>query len=339
MTEKLVICCSEIDSATWRWVAPYFPDLTWEFVACKSRFGRGLQNFVNLGRLSAALKSVRLARRNKGAVLVTHGPTLAAWCALFARLLGVDVPILAHSFNFVALPGRLKLVVFRFALARVRHFVVFSQVEREVYAAAFHLPIERFEFLHWSVQPPAVASPDDPVEAGNYVAAIGGNARDYPTLIEAARELPDVRFVLVVRPENLAGLKVPQNMSVHCNIGFGEAMNILYHARFMALPLNDAQVPCGHVTLVAAMHLGKAMVVTDSRGVRDYVFDGENALLVEPKSPAALAAAIRRLWDDREFCGRLAEHGRLFAAKSCTEGQVAVQFGGFLHELVAGRPQ
>ena len=81
------------------------------------------------------------------------------------------------------------------------------------------------------------------------------------------------------------------------------------------------------------------MVVTDSRGVRDYVFDGENALLVEPKSPAALAAAIRRLWDDREFCGRLAEHGRLFAAKSCTEGQVAVQFGGFLHELVAGRPQ
>ena len=32
-------------------------------------------------------------------------------------------------------------------------------------------------------------------------------------------------------------------------------MSVLLHSRFMVLPLLTSDVPCGHVTLVAAMHL------------------------------------------------------------------------------------
>ena len=133
------------------------------------------------------------------------------------------------------------------------------------------------------------------MEQGDYVCAIGGNARDYGTLIEAARLMPHIRFVCVIRPNSLRGLDIPTNVAVHTNLPFGQAMNILAHSRFMALPLLHSQVPCGHVTMVAAMHLGKAFVITDSEGVRDYVQDGYNAIAVPPGSAGALVDATERL--------------------------------------------
>ncbi len=44
-------------------------------------------------------------------------------------------------------------------------------------------------------------------------------------------------------------------------------------------------MPCGHVTLVSAMHLGKAFVISNSSGVKDYVQHGENAIVCEAFSP------------------------------------------------------
>ena len=126
--------------------------------------------------------------------------------------------------------------------------------------------------------------------------AIGGNARDYGTLLEAARLTPQIRFVCVVRPNSLRSLDIPSNVTVHTNLPSGQAMNILLHSRFMVLPLLHSEVPCGHVTIVAAMHLGKAFVITDSEGVRDYVQDGHNAMTIPARSAAALAEATERLW-------------------------------------------
>src|SRR3546814_15688074 len=61
----------------------------------------------------------------------------------------------------------------------------------------------------WGVQPPFVQDPDIPRVSGDYIGAIGGNARDYPTLVAAARQMPEVTFVLVARPENLRNLDLP----------------------------------------------------------------------------------------------------------------------------------
>jgi glycosyltransferase involved in cell wall biosynthesis len=136
--------------------------------------------------------------------------------------------------------------------------------------------------------------------------------------------------VLVVRPENLAGLELPQNVSFHTNTSFGKAMNVLLHSRFMVLPLTVGDVPCGHVTLVAAMHLGKAIVATNSAGIADYVRDRENALIVDPASAQALAEAMHILWQDADLCDRLGENGRSFARSECTDARIADHFFGFL---------
>lgn len=337
-----VVCCAEIYDPKWRWLEKPLESagVRLEFAHCVPRnaLERRSKRF-NLARLRGSLDAVRIARRTGAQVIVAHGPTLAAWCGLFARATGLDIPILAHTFNFTELPSPIKRPVFAWALSDIERFVVFSNVEKRLYAGAFHVPEERFDVVLWGAQPPEVETPDTAFEQGDYVAAIGGNARDYRTLLAAAEKLPEVRFVLVVRPESLEGLRVPPNVTVHVNIPYGRAMNVLLHSRFMVLPLVTSEVPCGHVTLVAAMHLGKAFVITDSAGVRDYVRDGDNALTVPVGSVSALTEATRRLWRDPELCRTLGENGRRFAATECTEASIARHFVAWLRraKVAAGQ--
>jgi glycosyltransferase involved in cell wall biosynthesis len=334
-----VVCCAEISNPNWRWLESSLADtgVHLEFARCIPKIALENNPYFNLARLRGSLEAVRLARRVGAKVLVAHGPTLAAWCSLLSHVLGLKISIVAHSFNFTMLPSRAKRLVFAFALPRINRFVVFSTVERDLYAKVFSLPTERFDVVLWGVRPPLVDTPETPLEQGDYVCALGGNARGYGTLIEAARRLPDLRFVLVVRPESLLGLNLPPNVTVHTNLPLGKAMNVLLHSRFMALPLVNSEVPCGHVTLVAAMHLGKGIVITDSAGVRDYVRHGDNALTVPAGSIDGLTAAISHLRDNPALCARLGENGQRFAARECTEERIAEHFRGWLraHNLVA----
>lgn len=331
----LVICCADFADLSWRWIEKPLSDtgIRFEFVRAVPRntIERRVR-LLNLARLRASLEAVRLAREKKAQVIVSIGPALAAWCALFARLFRVKVPVVAHSFNFTELPNAVKRRVFGRMLSNVDRFVVFSRLERSLYAKAFDLPEDHFEMIYWGVEPPDVSSPEAPLEAGDYVCAIGGNARDYGTLLESARLTPHIRFVCVVRPNSLRGLAVPPNVTVHTNLPTGQAMNMLLHSRFMVLPLLHSEVPCGHVTIVAAMHLGKAFIITDSEGVRDYVQDRHNAITIPPRSAEALADATERLWRSLVLCKNLGENGRRFARRECTEERIVQHFRAWLVE-------
>lgn len=58
---------------------------------------------------------------------------------------------------------------------------------------------------------------------------------------------------------------------------------------------------------------GLPVVAGNSGGVADVVRDGENGLLVDPESPAAIAAAIRRLLENPDEARRMGERGRALA--------------------------
>jgi len=63
-------------------------------------------------------------------------------------------------------------------------------------------------------------------------------------------------------------------------------------------------------TIREAMAMGRAVVATDSGGNRELVVDGEVGLVVPPRDPDALAAAIARLVDDPAFRRRLGTAAR-----------------------------
>jgi glycosyltransferase involved in cell wall biosynthesis len=99
----------------------------------------------------------------------------------------------------------------------------------------------------------------------------------------------------------------------------------------MVLPLAGAQVPCGHVTAVTAMHLGTAIVATDSAGLHDYLRDGTTAWLCSPHDEAALGRAVEAALTDVARARALAASARVWAAANCTEAQTVA----YLQSLLA----
>jgi glycosyltransferase involved in cell wall biosynthesis len=334
---KTIVCCSETADKDWTWIASEVSEAKFHFVSCFPRHWIERRGFFNLSRFRGAIEAVRLSKHVDADLLVAHGPALTAWCAIFSRFLRTPPILVSYAFNFAAMPGKLKTRVFSWALATVDRFFVFSTIEKQLYSQLFLLSKQKFEFIYWGVNPPPTDFP--PSVASDYVSAIGGNARDYFTLVEAARRLPAIRFVLVVRPHNLKGIDLPKNVTTRVNITFNESMRILFHSRFMVLPLINSEIPCGHVTIVAAMHLGKAMVVTASNGVSDYVKNDENAITIPPSDVGALVSGIERLWKNQEVCARLGSEGKLLAAQHCSEANVVDHFRKYLTSLQKNQSQ
>lgn len=78
----------------------------------------------------------------------------------------------------------------------------------------------------------------------------------------------------------------------------------------------------GHVPL-EAMATGIPAIVSRGAGVHEVLTDGETALLVDPKSPGAIADAAERLLKDPALYRKLVEQGRKFVEERITWGGYA----------------
>jgi len=335
MNERLLIaCCSPVPSLAWRWVSASFDSARydWRFFFTQPRNAwEKVARRPDLARIRACRELARCVARERAGLMVSHSPLVTCWSELLARRTrrrngGGDrgCPHLAFSFNFTHLPRHLRRGLMRRAFATVDRFVVFSEFERTLYAEYFGIPPEKIDRIPWGVEEPPPAGDSPPLMPGEYLCAVGSQARDYATLVDAMRQLPDVRLALVARPENVRGLSIPDNVTLFVNIPRGDVYNIVRSSRFMVLPLAHSQVPCGHVTLVTAMFLEKALLATESAGITDYVRTDPdspdcNGLFCPPADAGALAEAIGRMWNDPALCARLGAAGRRFALAHCTQ--------------------
>lgn len=80
---------------------------------------------------------------------------------------------------------------------------------------------------------------------------------------------------------------------------------------------------------------GTPVVASRVGGIPEFVEDGKAGLLVPPKSPAALADAIRRVWTDRELARRLGEYGRDHVVPRYTWDALADRLDSLYREVVA----
>lgn len=318
----------------WPWIEHLYhgqPAIEWRSVSTlRSAFTRHLPG-PHLGRVRAAFEVAAIMATRKADLLVSHGPYASYYLEAIARRFDHSVPHFAFSFNFTDIPEGLRLRAMRRAFAQTNRFFVFSNMERELYSTIFEVPVERFIFMRWGVAPP-ISRPGPRMIESPYVAAIGGEARDFDTLCEAARLLPRVPFVLVTRPASLDGMNLPSNMQVHVNLPWEKTWSLVAHADAALVPLRSSQTPNGHVTIVGGMHLGKAQVVTDSIGIRDYIEDGKNGLLVPPKDGRAFARAIECLLDDPALRESLGIAAQSFARTNCTENVTVETFRTHLVE-------
>jgi glycosyltransferase involved in cell wall biosynthesis len=182
--------------------------------------------------------------------------------------------------------------------------------------------------LRWGLEPECVSvlpnpAPDVPALppreelrrelafSGNTLVFAGrlGPQKALDVLLRALTGVPDVALVVAGDgPERAALERTSVELELDGRVSFLGAvprervLRLFRAADASVLPSGWENFP--H-TVVEALAMGCPVIATAVGGVPEVVHDGENGLLVAPRDPAALAAAIERFFADAELRARL----------------------------------
>jgi glycosyltransferase involved in cell wall biosynthesis len=189
----------------------------------------------------------------------------------------------------------------------------------------------RIEVVHYHADT-TFFLPEAPAPNGPILSVGDDEARDFASLAVALRGL-DVPVVLKTRrgvpeAESAANIKfVRQKLSAV------ELRALYAGSRFVVVPLANAIHASGVNTVVEAMAMGKAVIVSDSPGIRDYVRPDETCLTVPCGDVGALRRAIDRLVAEPATCDRLGANARHYVEAKLSHAVYAGNFAAALRRV------
>lgn len=198
---------------------------------------------------------------------------------------------------------RLKTACFRWIARRAHGVLTNSSGEVDLIARRFDLPEAKLRFVPMYT---TVATPGLREENDGTVVSIGRTLRDLPTLLAAAPSITAPIKIVAGRHDPIP-IPLPANVEVLREIPLEQTYDLLSRAAVAVAPLLPAERSTGQVFFFEAMAMGKPVVATRSIGTTDYLRDNDNALLIAPTQPQALADAVNRLLADPALARRLAE--------------------------------
>jgi glycosyltransferase involved in cell wall biosynthesis len=239
---------------------------------------------------------------------------------------GPAVLLLNYGFNtLLRNTSPVRKVVIRSSMRATTRLVCLARSQAEDAIALTGLEPERVPVVRLGIDAEFFAPA--PAEAGVDVLSVGKDlARDYATLATAVAPLP-IRAHFAAMPRNLAGVAVPDNVDValfdpwqlrRAYAGAG-CVVVAQHGD----DYHDGTEGGGLTALLEAMAMARPVVATDRGAIRDYVSDGEEALLVPPHDPSALRAAIERVLGDPVLAERLGAAARRRVERELTTQAMA----------------
>jgi glycosyltransferase involved in cell wall biosynthesis len=314
-----IVCASRCDAD--RVAGP----LTWDAMVANS--GLRLLGLHRSGRLElgAWRPLVELLRRERVAVLHSHMFGSNVWGTVLGRLARVPV-VVAHEHGWgMEAPPPLRRLLDRELIGRGSDaFVAVSEATR-----ARMTRLERVRPEHVVVIPNGIPTPT------------AGPVSDIRAELGIPESAPVIGTVAVLRPEKAIDVLIRAGAVLRRSVpdvriliaGDGGERGALEHL-IESLGLQDTVLLAGFradvaavlnvldvvvfsstsegspLSLLEAMAAGKPVVATRVGGVPEIIEDGVHGLLVDPRDPAALAAAVQRLLDDRDAAAAMAERAQ-----------------------------
>jgi glycosyltransferase involved in cell wall biosynthesis len=202
------------------------------------------------------------------------------------------------------------------ALSGVNLLFYLARVQKEDYKRSYPEIVKRTRFIHFGIDVDRFKS--EKPSAGNYIISFGYggiDTRDWPTLFEAFRKLSQKIELVVVgkkrfSKKELKGLPLPRGVRTIPFSPLEKLKQYIASSLFVILPLPYRAHAQGQVSLLGSMALGKAVIVTKTPGVIDYVKNGENALLYELANSFDLKEKIEFLLNNPSEIERLGANAK-----------------------------
>ena len=199
----------------------------------------------------------------------------------------------------------IKFKILRWLISEVDGIVCLSNSQKEFLENTFPFLRGRVFFAPLGVdttyyQPKYEGRKDFLLAAGR------DNGRDYKTVVEAARLLPNQAFEIVCSPRNLEGvIDIPKNVTVHFDLPIAELNKKYQEAALLLLITHadnflDGSDCSGQTVLLDAMASGLPVIVSRKKYLSDYVEQGKEVCLVDFYAPQDVAEKVQSLSDPQK---------------------------------------
>lgn len=252
--------------------------------------------------------------------------------SLFRSLLKIESPVHvildSSSLPFIASTPMLKIM--RFTASSITKIICYTRLQRDFWnnrvassiATFFPLGVDTKKYF-------------PTMESSDYIFSCGRTARDFPTLISAAKT-DNYWFIIVTGKDSktgktgIGGIPIPKNVKVYFEIPSSQYDTLLSKSKFVILPLKNVPYECGLSVLLHSMSMGKTVIVTRTASTVDYVVDGETGIFVQPYDINDMREKIRYLLENPKKLDEIGVKGRMAAESLFSEQIMAKNFAKVL---------
>ncbi len=274
------------------------------------------------GGLDAALAWMAFGRRHEYSAIFSNGENVGVPLALL--MAGVSGGPRHVTIGHRLSTGK-KQVFFTTLKAqrRLDKIFVYAKSQEEWAISRLGIAPEKLALIPFHADarfyrplPEAAVAPDQ-------ICSAGLEWRDYPTLIDAVRTMPELSVKLAAaspwskHDNETAGRTLPPNVDAR-RYSYAELRDLYAASSFVVVPIKETDFQAGVTTILEAMAMGKAVIATRTSGQTDVITDGENGLSVAPGDVAGWREAICRLRGDGALRARLGANARRWVEENAT---------------------
>jgi glycosyltransferase involved in cell wall biosynthesis len=281
---------------------------TMDYYALQSRLQADLADYAVVDADTHPLVGVaRLLGRD--AALAMHGFLRARqYDVIFSNAENVSIPLAmllallprrpAHALIGHRISAEKKKLLLRTLHRHMDAIFLYAAVQKEYAESVLGIAAGKLHLMAFHADT-RFFHPMPEVPVRRRIASAGLELRDYPTLIEAVRDL-DVEVVLAAaspwskRRNETENRELPPNVTAR-GYPYRQLRDLYASSQFVVVPLYDTDFQAGVTTILEAMAMGKAVIASRTRGQRDVIEDGVNGLYVPPGDPDALRRTIGEL--------------------------------------------
>lgn len=222
------------------------------------------------------------------------------YCQLFHVKRNVNVLILTFIYKErKGLAGRIYKYFIKNILedSRLKKVVVYSENEVRFYSVIFPSVKDKFVFLPLGISKIVLKDENNELDKSyDYIFTAGASNRDYDFLFSVFK---DSKYSVKIACDSLNN-EGTANIEVLRNVHGNRMYEYLYKCKMVVIPLKNLDISSGQLMLLQAMQMGKPIIVSNNKGIYDYITDGKEGFIVENNKKIWLAK-VEELFDNSEL--------------------------------------
>lgn len=193
---------------------------------------------------------------------------------------------------------------------------VMSESQKQ-YLIGLGVPPSQIHVIHYAVDQHYFRPMPEIAQEANLILTLGEvRTRNYNVLFQAVDGLPVKVLVAATgywyarEKDTNVKTSIPSNIEMIGRLPQTKLRELYARSGFIVLPIYDVEYAAGVTAMLEAMCMGRAVIVTRSRGIMDYIVDGETGIVVDQDDTQGLREAISYLASHPEEAKRLGENAR-----------------------------